>query len=265
MTLPERGSFFSYTEILYRGDIMELISISEYRSFIPLAEKTGFGSVYPLSVAQGFQSGQIYRFGSCILFRHRSNFSFFTGTPGKEELRELHDLTVSEGLKLMCSDADICGRICSMGGLELIPRDNYSYPRDIAPDVKLHEGFSLQKIDEKLFGSITGRVSPSLYWRDYEEFRRSGTGICVMCGSEPVSWAFTSAVSSTEADIGIETSEPYRHRGLTAAAAAALIGEILPGRRPTWCCQRSNLGSSRTAKKLGFVNTSECILLRRSI
>ena len=244
---------------------MELINSSEYEAFIPIAEKIPFCTVYPLSVAQGFQSGQIYRFGSCILFRHRNNFSFFTGTPEKGELMELHELTLKEGLKLMCSDPDICGRICSLGGLEMIPRDNYTYPRDSAPDAELPEGFSLRSIDEELFRCITGRVPPSLFWRDYEEFSRNGQGVCVMHGSEPVSWAFTAAVSSTEADIGIETAEDYRHRGLAAAAAAELIGRILPERRPTWCCQRSNLGSSRTARKLGFINTSECILIRKPL
>jgi len=84
-----------------------------------------------------------------------------------------------------------------------------------------------------------------------------------MHGNEPVSWAFSSAVSSNEVDIGIETAEAHRHRGLALAAAAALIKDILPEKCPAWTCQRSNLGSARVAERLGFVKRDECILIRK--
>ena len=244
---------------------MELISPAEYNSFISAAENVPICRVYPLSIAEGFQSGRIYRFGNCILFRHRNNFSFFTGIPDEASLRDLHSFTVSAGLKLMCSDEAVCAFLDSLGGVELIPRDIYSYPCDSAPHMPLPEGYTLSPIDRELFGRLEGRVPPSLYWRDSNEYLENGMGVCVMHEDEPAAWAFTSAVSSTEADIGIETAELHRKRGLAAAAVAALIREILPERRPTWTCQRSNHGSSRTAEKLGFVKSSQCMLLRKPL
>ena len=86
-----------------------------------------------------------------------------------------------------------------------------------------------------------------------------------MHGNEAASWAFSSAVSSEEADIGIETAEKYRHCGLALAAAAAVIKDMLPDRRPTWTCQRSNLGSAHIAEKLGFVRSSEYMMIRKPL
>ena len=85
-----------------------------------------------------------------------------------------------------------------------------------------------------------------------------------MYGSEPASWAFTAAVSSDEADIGVETAEAHRHRGLAYAASALLIKRLLPSGRPTWSCQQSNKGSARTAQKLGFVKYAECIMIKKA-
>lgn len=244
---------------------MKTINDNDYSQYEKYAEKIDICKVFPLSVAQKYQSGSIYSSENCILFRHRNNFTFISGTPDEKELREIHELILSENLKFMCSDSSLCSRLERFGGVELIPRDVYCYRAETAPEVNIPEGFTLRSIDSELFDSITGRVPPSLFWDDYEQFGRNGIGFCIMHGNEAASWAFSSAVSSEEVDIGIETAENYRHRGLALAAAAAVIRDILPDRCPTWTCQRSNLGSARTAEKLGFFRISEYLLVRKPL
>ena len=244
---------------------METTNTNDYGKFVKNAEEIDICRVFPLSVVQKYQSGSIYASGNCILFRHMNNFTFLSGTPDEKEIREIHGLILSESLKFMCSDSSLCDRLAQLGGVELITRDIYRYIPETAPEISIPEGFTLRSIDSELFDSITGRVPPSLYWDSCEQFRKNGIGFCIMHGNEAASWAFSSAVSSEEVDIGIETAENYRHRGLALAAAAAVIKEILPDRRPTWTCQRSNLGSARTAEKLGFVRSSECMLIRKPL
>ena len=243
------------------------VPVSEHSRFLSCAEKIPFCKVYPVSVAEGIQSGHIYtnKNETVILIRHKGNFTFICGTPDENDIRKIHGLIISEGLKFLCQDNTLADELLHYGGVELICRDIYSYPHDTAPEIILPDGYSLNKIDEALFYKLKGRVAPSVYWNDYEEYSENGMGVCIMHGSEPASWAFSSAVSSKEVDIGIETAEAYRQRGLAAAAAAALIKNMLPEKRPVWTCQRSNLGSARTAEKLGFVKCGECILIRKKL
>ncbi|MBO4524800.1 MAG: GNAT family N-acetyltransferase [Ruminococcus sp.] len=244
---------------------MKTIDIDNFSRFIPSAESIKICTVFPISVTKKYQSGIIYKTENCILIRHKNNFTFLCGTPNDIEINEIHNLILSEMLKFMCNDNSLCQKIAKLGGVELIPRDIFIYAAGTAPEVHIPESFYLKNIDSELFNKITGRVAPSMYWDNFEQFRQNGLGVCLMHGNEAASWAFSSAVSDEEVDIGIETAQVFQNRGLAYMAAAALINEILPSRRPTWTCQRSNLGSSRTAEKLGFVKSGECILIRKPL
>lgn len=260
MTKSSLVGAFYYTEV-----IMKKIDTKKYSLYIPFAESIKICKVFPISVTKKYQSGIIYESENCILIRHKNNFTYLCGTPNDNEIREIHQLILSEKLKFMCNDNSLCQEIAALGRVELIPRDIYSYPVNNAPEVHIPECFSLKRIDRELFDSITGAVPPSLYWDNYEQFSHNGLGICIMREKEAASWAFSSAVSDEEVDIGIETAKSFQNRGLAYMAAAALIKEILPTRRPTWTCQRSNLGSSRTAEKLGFIKSGEYVLIRKPL
>lgn len=54
-------------------------------------------------------------------------------------------------------------------------------------------------------------------------------------------------------EIGVETKEEYRKKGLVTAVAKALIKYCLEnGYNPIWACNNENEGSVNTANKLGF-------------
>ena len=243
---------------------MKEIPAEEYCSYIAEAQSIAFCTVFPTAVAEGIQSGQIYKGRGCTVFRCHNGFTFVSGVPDSEDTAELHRLITNEGAKLLTDADNLCEALSAMEGVALFPRNNYSFPHETVPAMNLPDGYTLRSIDAELFDRLTGTVVPSMFWADYEQFSVNGKGICVMQGSEPASWAFTSAVSSTETDIGIETAEAHRHRGLAYAAAAAVMREILPHRRPVWGCHQSNKGSAHTAEKLGFVRALPCTLIRKA-
>lgn len=67
-----------------------------------------------------------------------------------------------------------------------------------------------------------------------------------------------------EVDIGIETDEQYRHRGLAKLLAARMCREILSiGKKPVWAHAIANEGSRRTAMACGFVEDRVNTVIRR--
>ena len=75
-----------------------------------------------------------------------------------------------------------------------------------------------------------------------------------MDGDRLVATAFSAAVSSDEVDVGVETDENYRHKGLAKALADIMCREIISiGKNPVWAHAISNEGSKHTALSVGFV------------
>ena len=65
--------------------------------------------------------------------------------------------------------------------------------------------------------------------------------------------AFSAAVSSRQVDIGIETAEAHRRKGLAAIAAKKMVSYVKSiHKEPVWDCDAKNTGSRRTAEKVGF-------------
>lgn len=61
---------------------------------------------------------------------------------------------------------------------------------------------------------FSGKIVPSLFWRDGNDFLEKGKGYCITCDDDIASWAFSAAVSTKETDIGIETDCKYQQQGL---------------------------------------------------
>jgi len=108
-------------------------------------------------------------------------------------------------------------------------------------------------IDRSLFASVRGSVVPQAFWNRAEDFLREGLGFALLEDGEAASVAFASFVVGTELELGIETAERHRGRGLALHVCAALIEECLRrGLTPSWACRLGNAGSQRLAEKLGF-------------
>jgi GNAT superfamily N-acetyltransferase len=152
-------------------------------------------------------------------------------------------------------DAQLNGLV-DHGRATLYERINFSFDegtyrsnnRRAQPD-----GCAVVPTTEDLFDTLEGAVVPKAFWRNGRLFAETSAGFTVMAGSEPASTAFGACRHDGALEIGIETAEKYRGRGLARIACAALIEYCLQrGLEPVWACRAGNAGSESLARRLGF-------------
>jgi RimJ/RimL family protein N-acetyltransferase len=125
----------------------------------------------------------------------------------------------------------------------------------------LPEGFAVHRIDDALLNDTTITVPEHIMgwilnnWGTREHYAEHGFGYCVVHGAEVVSWSLVDCVSGTRCEIGIQAQEAYRRQGLAAIAAAAAVEYALSSGfdEVGWHCDAENIGSWKTALKVGFV------------
>lgn len=246
---------------------MKQIPCADYHQYCNAAASASGDPVYPLSVAEGVQSGDIFVSGDTVLFWHMCGFAYLSGRPDavlldKITARFLEDPPPARRFLLISDDPDVCAYLTA-NGLPAEQRIYYHADR-IAADPVLPEGFLLRRIDAGLLPRMSGHIVPAWSWDTPERFLANGFGYCVMHGETVAAAAFTAAVTAKYADIGVETAADYRRMGLAKAAAAAVMREIAAqGKMPVWAHHIANTGSMRTAESLGFVRDRLCTTFRR--
>jgi len=91
------------------------------------------------------------------------------------------------------------------------------------------------------------------YWRDAEDFCRTGVGYVALVDGEAVSIASIFTESERYADLAVATHPAFRGKGYSTAAAHALCQNVLAkGRVPVWNTSTDNLASIAISRKLGF-------------
>jgi len=245
-----------------------------YSDFISVANAHECGSVYPLSVAEGIQEGDIYTNSredrSSVLFWAHCGFAYISGNCGKHFLREIESLilnqseSASKRFLLMTNDESTQQYFKQNENISFEKRYLFEYSKNSGSDERtIPDGYMLKEIDKEILLKISGNISPSLFWKDLNGFLTKGKGYCITYNDDIASWAFTAAVSSKEIDIGIETNTKYKHQGLGSIAAKKIIEYIIKqGKKPVWACHYKNAASEKLAEKLGFVKVSECSVLK---
>lgn len=229
------------------------------------------GSVYPLSVLENRQFGEAFGDGESALLWHYCGFTYLFGRCDEAFLERVYsEFLIAEGLSrrfvLFVQEGSAEQFFKSKQGLSFGIRYGFEYASSPAElPTAMPDGCQLQSLDDKLFDTLDGRVTPRFSWRDKEQFEQGGAGFCVVCDGIPASWAFSAAVSSDEVDIGVETTEHYRHKSLAALAAEQMIEyTLLQGKRPVWACDSGNTASRKLAEKLGFSVTAQYITIRKN-
>lgn len=121
----------------------------------------------------------------------------------------------------------------------------------------LPAGLRVARVGAEAFG-FAGTTTPRFFWASAEDFGRRATAFAVLRGDEVVSLAFSAFVLDDRLEIGIETRSDSRGQGLALHACAAFIEHCLDhGLEPVWSCRQGNLGSERTARALGFVESRQ--------
>ena len=234
------------------------IDQKNYSGFISWAERCTCGRVYSLSIARNIQSGDIFADDlhdpGTVLFWHCCGFAYIAGSGSEDFLEELvFEIPRGSTRRLALITDDACTiRFLRERGFETSGRVEYVYAGDPGPDL-FPDGAEISRIDETNIRQITGRIVPSFSW-EKESFLRKGFGYAAFVDGTYAGTAFSSAVSLSEVDIGVEVRPEYRGRGIASALARRMCGEITAGgRKPVWAHAESNTASMKTALKCGFI------------
>jgi RimJ/RimL family protein N-acetyltransferase len=96
-------------------------------------------------------------------------------------------------------------------------------------------------------------------WWTEENFLSKGVSFVVLFESEGVAWCTPDCVAGDRIDVGVITYPMHRRRGLASLAVAATVEHCLHiGYNAVgWHCNSENVGSWKTAEKVGFERNRE--------
>ena len=235
--------------------------VTVFSEYYECAKEIRCGAVYPLSMVQGFQGGDIYTDGNAFLFHHDCGFAFLCGSITDAFLSDVYSLMKDVGRRLVLFSENeyITCFFEKYPDASINTRYFYSYAGH--PVSAVNYLYTIKKIDRATIDQLAGKITPSFSWIT-DVFLQKGFGIAVICDDMPVSWAFSAAVSNDEVDIGVETAEKYRGKGLAKTAVNEMIKAVIAsGKKPVWACHSLNTGSRKLAESSGFVKTGECTVI----
>lgn len=241
---------------------------AESKDYIKYIEKMSCGAVYPYSIAEDFQHGEIFSNSRSVLFWHYCGFAFLYGEYDNSFLDFVSDLMMNADRRfiLFTNDAPVENYFRKNKNAVIEKRLFFDYGNNFPPKIpELSNGFELCEINADLLKKLSGNITPYFSWDSAESFLEKGKGYCIVKGDTVAAWAFSSAVSYWEIDIGIETNSEYRRLGLAEIAAKKMIGYCFErNKRPVWACHQGNIASKKLAEKLGFVKACECLTVKKA-
>jgi len=230
--------------------------------YIEYAKRTNSNRVYPLSIAEGYQSGDIIaddeEEAQCVMFWHYCGFAYLSGNVTEAFLdmiyRDYFCKETKRRFVLITDDEKVKQYFAGKEGLVMDQRKEYRYSDGIIiSEEEFHTDLKIERIDASNINAIRGRIVPAFSWESDDAFLKNGFGYVAMDGKNFSAIAFSAAVSSEEVDIGVETNEAYRNRGLAKILARHMIQEILHhGKTPVWAHAAANTASGKTALGVGF-------------
>lgn len=250
---------------------MNQLNPKDYRNSIQYIDELGCGVVYPRSIAETIQQGDIFTNDRSFLFWHYCGFAFVYGNYDESFLNWIYETflvnnsVTSRRFILFVSSEEVWRFFSKKDNIVLEHRYFFEYQKSASANIPiLPVNYKLREIDEELLGKINGNITPSFSWNNSTEFLKKGKGYCIIDGNTVASWAFTAAISGEEIDIGIETNGKYQHLGLGTIVAEKMIQySFHQHKRPVWACHSNNMASQKLAEKLGFVKKSECYAIKR--
>lgn len=145
------------------------------------------------------------------------------------------------------------------GIIELNTRVNFKF------NIAKHQPLSSQVIDKdvkivranaQMFRDMQGSVVPKHFWNDEEDFMKNGVAFALFYKNELASMAFSSYWFDNDFEMGIETQEQFRGKGLAELVCRAIIDYCVENNyEPIWSCRLENAGSYKLAQKLGYEPT----------
>jgi RimJ/RimL family protein N-acetyltransferase len=96
-------------------------------------------------------------------------------------------------------------------------------------------------------------------WWTVENFLSKGVSFVIVDKSKVVAWCTPDCVAGDRIDVGVITHPAHRRRGLAAVAVSATVNHCLSSGFSAvgWHCNTGNVGSWKTAEKVGFERNRE--------
>lgn len=151
----------------------------------------------------------------------------------------------------------------SANSIELNVRVNFKFNKEIflsnkQADQDTDSSIKIIRTDKEAFEKMTGAVVPLNFWNTAEDFINKGVAFSLYYNGKLASTAFSAYAHDDKLELGIETYEEFKGKGLAYKVCSALIEYCLENElEPVWACKKDNVGSYRLAQKLGFENVKE--------
>ena len=120
-------------------------------------------------------------------------------------------------------------------------------------EINLPPGYSINTIKNFIYDNMQGIVTPRNFWNNAEDFTERAIAYGLIHQGNLVSTSFSSFLVERYLEIGIESLERYRSKGLASYACSLLIDYCIEHElEPVWACRSDNHGSYGLALRLGF-------------
>lgn len=248
----------------------------QFSKAIPFLNDIDFETAYPYSITENCQQGRIFTDDDenphTVLFWHYCGFGYLAGEAGNSEfntgLRKLlsgtfeadqkrfmlhtHDIKWDERIADLVKDMDNI----TFGQRHIFRFDKKQYE---SHEYTVPETHTVSEINAAILAKLNGRIIPGFSWHTPEAFLKSGKGYCLLNNGNICCDAFSSGIGNKQIDIGVETNEQYRGKGLGTFVAAKMVDYALnKGYVPAWSCDVKNNASARIAEKVGFQRAGVC-------
>ena len=238
-------------------------TLTDYRKVKHLVEQISVEKVYPLSLMEGLQNGEIYvdndENPTAVLIWHYCGFAHIVGECSEEFIGETIKMMKNppdghSGRMVLQAENDI--RLVGLMQKDPMVRRHERYVfRFIGEknNIPLEMESKLKKVSSDNYERMTGRIVPTFSWGSSEEFLKNGFGYCLIEDERMAACAFSSGISNDYVDIGVETAEECRGKGYGRIVVSAMVNETLRrGKTPVWGCDTRNEASMRLACSVGF-------------
>ena len=127
--------------------------------------------------------------------------------------------------------------------------------------------YQVHRLDARLLERCAGRIPEHIFewmqanWGGVQPFLQRGFGFCLLHDDNIVSWCIGDCASGDRCEVGIHTLPDYRRRGLAAIVTAATVADCFERgfKNIGWHCIAGNIGSWKTAEKVGFIKENEYV------
>ena len=240
-----------------------------------VAERVVEGEIFVDNVENPKSFYLLHPYGMSLLFGDSKNEAFNLAFK-KYALNENRSRKIIEWMQVFPADWDAVlqdllsdnlvspsSESTSSHAIEQNVRVNFKFNEEIflrgtLANEKSDPAVEILRTDREAFEKMTGAVVPLNFWNDAEDFINKGVAFSLYYDGRLASTAFSAYLHDDKLELGIETYDEFKGKGLAYKACSALIEYCIEnGFEPVWACKRDNVGSYQLAQKLGFENVKE--------